>query len=189
MKENTEERQYLDLVQRVIDSGVRKGDRTGVGTVSLFGCQARYSLRDGRFPLLTTKRVYWKGVVEELLWLIKGCTDSKVLSEKKVKIWDGNGSREFLDRCGFPDREVGDLGPVYGHQWRHFGAKYTTYDADYTGQVLFRLLSSLSLFVYIHIYKKKLLLLVRLPPRFFRYPFVRTCAQALLYIYECSRMI
>ena len=74
------------------------------------------------------------GVVEELLWLVRGCTDSKQLSEKKVTIWDGNGTREFLDRCGFTDREVGDLGPVYGHQWRHFGAEYVTCATDYTGQ-------------------------------------------------------
>lgn len=67
-------------------------------------------------PLITTKRVFWKGIVEELLWFIKGETDSKKLSEKGVKIWDKNGSREFLDASGFHNREVGDLGPVYGFQ-------------------------------------------------------------------------
>jgi thymidylate synthase len=64
--------------------------------------------------MLTTKDVYWKGVVEELLWFIKGDTNAKHLSEKKVRIWDGNGSREFLDKMGFTEREEGDLGPVYG---------------------------------------------------------------------------
>ncbi len=83
---NREEQQYLDIVRDVIDSGVTKRDRTGVGTVSKFGCLMRFSLRNGQFPLLTTKNVYWKGVVEELLWMLKGCTDSKVLSEKKVKV-------------------------------------------------------------------------------------------------------
>ncbi|CAO2617234.1 Thymidylate synthase [Lemmus lemmus] len=93
--------------------GFKKEDRTGTGTLSVFGMQARYNLRD-EFPLLTTKRVFWKGVLEELLWFIKGSTNAKELSSKGVKIWDANGSRE------------GDLGPVYGFQWRHFG--------DYSGQ-------------------------------------------------------
>lgn len=83
---NEEEEQYLQLVRHVIESGVQKGDRTGTGTLSLFGAQMRFSLRDGRFPLLTSKRVFWRGVVEELIWLIKGCTDSKALAEKKVHV-------------------------------------------------------------------------------------------------------
>ncbi|KAG8442161.1 hypothetical protein GDO86_011094 [Hymenochirus boettgeri] len=95
--------------------------------------QARYSLRD-QFPLLTTKRVFWKGVLEELLWFIKGCTDSKELSAKGVKIWDANGSREFLDNLGFTSRKEGDLGPVYGFQWRHFGAEYKDAHTDYSSQ-------------------------------------------------------
>lgn len=94
----------------------------------------RFSLRDGVFPLLTTKKVFWRGVVEELLWFIRGSTDAKELSERGVKIWDANGSRQFLDGIGLTDREEGDLGPVYGFQWRHFGAKYTNMRADYTGQ-------------------------------------------------------
>jgi thymidylate synthase len=86
------------------------------------------------FPLLTTKRVYWKGVVEELLWFLRGETDGKILSGKNVRIWDGNGSREFLDGMGFSGRDVGDLGPVYGFQWRHFGAEYKDCYTDYSGQ-------------------------------------------------------
>ena len=81
--------------------------------------------------MLTTKRVFWKGVVEELLWFIKGSTNAKDLSDKGVHIWDANSSKEFLESCGFDDREEGDLGPVYGFQWRHFGAKYTNMHADY----------------------------------------------------------
>ncbi|KAJ1346625.1 hypothetical protein KIN20_001490 [Parelaphostrongylus tenuis] len=96
--------------------------------------QSRYNLRNNVMPLLTTKRVYWKGIVEELLWFIRGDTDSKRLSAKNVKIWDANGSREFLDSMGFTDREVGDLGPVYGFQWRHFGAEYKGPDANYDGK-------------------------------------------------------
>ncbi len=85
-------------------------------------------------PLLTTKRVFWKGVAEELLWFIRGSTNANELSAKGIKIWDGNSSREFLDKHGFVDREEGDLGPVYGFQWRHFGAEYKDMHADYTGQ-------------------------------------------------------
>lgn len=82
-------------------------------------------------PLLTTKRVFWRGVVEELLWFIRGSTDAKQLSKVGVNIWEANGSRSFLDSLGFTDREEGDLGPVYGFQWRHFGAKYVNKDTDY----------------------------------------------------------
>ncbi|XP_069076083.1 thymidylate synthase isoform X1 [Pleurodeles waltl] len=128
-----EELQYLGQIQQILRAGHRKEDRTGTGTMSLFGMQARYSLRD-QFPLLTTKRVFWKGVLEELLWFIKGSTNAKELSDKGVKIWDANGSREFLDKQGFTSREEGDLGPVYGFQWRHFGAEYKDMHTDYTGQ-------------------------------------------------------
>jgi len=86
------------------------------------------------FPLLTTKRVFWRAVVEELLWFIKGSTNSKDLTDKGVHIWDENGSQTFLNSCGFTDREEGDLGPVYGFQWRHFGAEYKDMHTDYTGQ-------------------------------------------------------
>ncbi|XP_062701898.1 thymidylate synthase isoform X2 [Aedes albopictus] len=94
----------------------------------------RYSLRDNVLPLLTTKRVFFRGVAEELLWFIKGSTNAKDLQAKNIHIWDGNSTREFLDASGFADREEGDLGPVYGFQWRHFGAKYKTCHDDYTGQ-------------------------------------------------------
>ncbi|MCP9263141.1 Thymidylate synthase [Dirofilaria immitis] len=85
-------------------------------------------------PVLTTKRVYWKGVVEELLWFIRGDTNAKHLSDKGVKIWDANGSRQFLDQLGFTDRAEGDLGPVYGFQWRHCGAEYRGMNVDYTNE-------------------------------------------------------
>jgi dihydrofolate reductase/thymidylate synthase len=113
---NSEEQQYLNLVRQILDTGIRRGDRTGTGTISKFGVQMRFSLRDGTFPLLTTKKVFFRGVAEELLWFVAGCTNANTLSEKGVKIWDGNGSREFLDKCGLGHREVGDLGPVYGFQ-------------------------------------------------------------------------
>lgn len=128
-----DEYQYLELIKKIMDEGVAMDDRTGVGTVSIFGSMMRFDLRKS-FPLLTTKRVFWRGVVEELLWFVRGDTNGKHLSEKGVKIWDGNGSREFLDKRGLSHREEGDLGPVYGFQWRHFGAKYVDMHTDYTGQ-------------------------------------------------------
>lgn len=84
--------------------------------------------------MLTTKRVFWKGILEELLWFIRGCTNANELKKKGVHIWDGNSSRDFLDKMGFSEREEGDLGPVYGFQWRHFGAEYKTMNDDYTGK-------------------------------------------------------
>ncbi|GAY66185.1 hypothetical protein CUMW_246740 [Citrus unshiu] len=133
--EKHEEYLYLRLVQDIISDGNLKDDRTGTGTLSKFGCQMRYNLRT-TFPLLTTKALFWRGVVEELLWFISGSTNAKVLQEKDIHIWDGNASREYLDRrvVGLTDREEGDLGPVYGFQWRHFGARYTNMHADYSGQ-------------------------------------------------------
>ena len=115
-----EEHQYLDLIREIIQTGTRRGDRTGVGTLAVFGKQLTFSLRNGQFPLLTTKQTFFRGVAEELIWFIHGCTDSKLLAEKNVHIWDANGSRAFLDSRGFQDREEGDLGPVYGIYFFYF---------------------------------------------------------------------
>jgi thymidylate synthase len=112
---NHEENQYIHLVKHIIEKGLEKSDRTGIGTRSIFGpTNLRFNLRNGCFPLLTTKRVFWRGVIEELLWIIGGKTDAKILDAKNVKIWNDNGTREFLDKLGFTNREEGDLGPVYG---------------------------------------------------------------------------
>lgn len=119
--------------------------RTGTGTLSLFApSPLRFSLsrRVGGspgeivpiLPLLTTKRVFLRAVIGELLWFISGSTSSLPLSKAGIKIWDGNGSREYLDSVGLSHREVGDLGPVYGFQWRHFGAEYIDAETDYSGQ-------------------------------------------------------
>ncbi|SCV03674.1 LAMI_0H10044g1_1 [Lachancea mirantina] len=132
--ENAEEKQYLELCQQIIENGEFRSDRTGTGTYSVFAPpQLRFRLTDDTFPLLTTKKVFIKGIVHELLWFVAGCTDGKKLSEKGVRIWEGNGSREFLDRRGLTDRREGDLGPIYGFQWRHFGAEYKTCDDNYDG--------------------------------------------------------
>ncbi|XP_077244306.1 bifunctional dihydrofolate reductase-thymidylate synthase-like isoform X2 [Tasmannia lanceolata] len=131
--EKHEEYLYLRLIQDIISNGNPKDDRTGTGTLSKFGCQMQFNLRKS-FPLLTTKKVFWRGVLEELLWFISGSTNAKVLQDKGIHIWDGNASRDFLDSIGLTGREDGDLGPIYGFQWRHFGARYTHMHDDYTGK-------------------------------------------------------
>ncbi|KAL2866858.1 uncharacterized protein BJX67DRAFT_372296 [Aspergillus lucknowensis] len=146
-----EEHQYLNLIRQILAEGEHRPDRTGTGTRSLFAPnQLRFSLSKPSpststnnnnaaekipvLPLLTTKRVFLRAVLAELLWFISGSTSSIPLSEAGIKIWDGNGSREFLDSVGLSHREVGDLGPVYGFQWRHFGAEYVDAKTDYAGR-------------------------------------------------------
>ena len=127
------ELQYINLIKHILKNGISKDDRTGIGTLSIFSYNMTFNLRES-FPLLTTKKVYWKGVVEELLWFISGSTDSNVLKEKGVRIWEGNSSREFLDSQGLSHYDQGDIGAGYGFQWRHFGAKYTNMYDSYEGQ-------------------------------------------------------
>ncbi|CAG8559174.1 10816_t:CDS:2, partial [Acaulospora colombiana] len=103
-----EEYQYLDLIRRIIEFGEPREDRTGTGTYAIFAPpQLRFSLRDNIVPFLTTKRVFLRAVIEELLWFVKGSTDSRLLAEKDIHIWDGNGSREYLDKNGLSHRKQG----------------------------------------------------------------------------------
>ena len=121
---NTHEMNYLILCKKILLEGETRDDRTGVGTISLFGQRLEFSLRDGIIPCLTSKKLALKAVIKELLWFISGSTNSKELENEGVKIWTGNTSREFLDKRGLTDLEEGDIGAGYGFQWRHFGAGY-----------------------------------------------------------------
>lgn len=128
-----EEQQYLQLIRDILTKGHDEMSRNGK-VRSIFGYSMRFSLKDGTLPLLTTKKVAWKTCFHELCWFIRGSTNNKELQEKKVRIWDANASREFLDSRGLTDRPEGDLGPVYGHQWRHFNAPYESCDKNYDGE-------------------------------------------------------
>jgi thymidylate synthase len=113
-------KQYQELLQHILESGTRHLDRTGVGTISVFGYQTRFDLREG-FPIVTTKRVPFRWVAEELFWFLSGDTSEKNLRARGVDIWAEWADEEHTKRFG---REEGDLGPVYGYLWRSFGGDY-----------------------------------------------------------------
>lgn len=127
-------RQYLDLLRHVLENGAQKSDRTGTGTLSVFGYQMRFDLQKG-FPLLTTKKLHTRSIFQELLWFLSGDTNVKTLQEKGVTIWNEWATAEQCARFG---RTEGELGPVYGHQWRNFGASHKpdgTYNTDGVDQI------------------------------------------------------
>jgi thymidylate synthase len=114
---------YLSILEKTLKEGIKKDTRNGI-TYSSFGGILRFDVNDGTlFPLLTSKKIFFKGVVEELLWFLRGSVNSKELEKKGVNIWKGNSSREYLDSIGLHDYEEGYLGPIYGYQWRSFNGK------------------------------------------------------------------
>jgi thymidylate synthase len=121
---NHEEYQYLHLLQEILDTGFWEEGRNGK-TKSLFGKTMRFSLANQQMPILTTKKTAWKTCLKELLWFIRGETDNTLLKTQGVHIWDSNGSRQYLDSRGLAHYEEDELGPIYGHQWRHFNQPYT----------------------------------------------------------------
>lgn len=129
---NKEEEQYLNLLRNILANGDKRQTRNAV-TFSKFGLRMEFDIST-YLPVLTTKRVYWKGVVEELLWFLRGSTNAKELDAKGVKIWNGNTTREFLDSRGLHHYEEGDIGPTYGFGFRHYGAEYNGMNADYNGK-------------------------------------------------------
>ncbi len=134
---------YQELLKDILENGVRKGDRTGTGTISVFGKQIRHKMSEG-FPLLTTKKMAWKTMVTELLWFLRGDTNIKFLVDNNCHIWDGDAFKNFMNTSeGDPDliwnqeqfinmiktddefaKQWGELGPVYGKQWRRWGIEW-----------------------------------------------------------------
>ena len=128
----SEEQKYLDMLHKIVYDGHFRPTRNA-NTYSIFGHQLNFDLAAG-FPLLTTKKMFLRGIFEELKFFLLGQTNTKILESKGVNIWKGNTSRHFLDSMGLTNYEEGDMGPLYGFQWRHFGATYTNCNADYSGQ-------------------------------------------------------
>jgi len=127
---NTDECNYLKLLKDIMTQGTKRPSRSG-NTLSLFGNQIEFDLTNDRFPLLTTKKMFVRGIIEELLFFINGHTDSNILSDKKINIWKQNTSREFLNNRNLQHYDEGDMGPMYGWNLRHFGATYVNMHSDY----------------------------------------------------------
>lgn len=125
-----EKKQYLSIMRKIMNKGIDRDDRTGTGTRSLFSSYQRYDLTD-RFPMITTRRQWLKGIFEELKLYLSGKTDNALLQKKDIHIWDGNTSREFLDSRGLHRYPEGDMGETYGFNFRHIGGKYENCATDY----------------------------------------------------------
>lgn len=133
---NDEEKDFCDLLNEIRDIGISKPpvrDQT-VGRLSLFGETLSFSLENNTIPLLTTRKLFFRGIFEELMFILRGQTDNDILVKKKINVWVKNTRREFLDKCGLTHLPEGDLGKTYGFNLRHFGAKYINCKTDYTGQ-------------------------------------------------------
>jgi thymidylate synthase len=130
---SSEEYQYTNLIKKCIKTGEVSDDRTGVGTYSLFGEKIEFDISKS-IPVITTRRTAFKTCIKELLWMLSGSTDATIIQKQKCHIWDGNTSREFLDKRGLNHLPEGDIGALYGFQLRHFGAEYKTCKDDYTNQ-------------------------------------------------------
>jgi len=124
-----EEYQYLNLLSDILKEGTNEKGRNGI-TKCVYGAAMHFSLENGKIPILTTKKTSWKTCLKELLWFVNGKTDNKLLNEQNVHIWDGNSTKEYMKTRGL-NYEEGDLGPIYGFQWRHFNASYEGCAADY----------------------------------------------------------
>ena len=129
---NHEEEQYLDLIRNLLENGSTENGRNG-NTFCAIGSAMYFSLENEQIPILTTKKVAVKTCLKELLWFIQGKTNNKILKDQNVHIWDLNGTKSFLESRNLPYEED-DLGPVYGHQWRHFNAAYHSCHENYNGK-------------------------------------------------------
>ena len=189
---NAQEYQYLNVLSKLLTDGVYRETRNST-TISLFGVKMEFDISES-FPLLTTKKMYWKGILKELLWFISANTNSKVLEKDKVRIWQGNSSREYLDSIGLTGYEEGDCGPIYGFQWRHFNAKYRGHRADYTGEGIDQLQNIIDLIrnnptsrrMYMTAWNPCQLKEMALPPCHISYQFyVRKCPDTGIRFLDC----
>lgn len=130
---NKDEYQYLELLKQILNTDNKGRNTRNAPTYSIFGPQIEFNLQNG-FPLLTTKKMFWRGIVEELLFFLKGDTNSNHLTEKNVNIWVPNTTRDFLDSRKLYDYEIGDMGPMYGWNWRHCSADYMGMNSVYTNK-------------------------------------------------------
>jgi thymidylate synthase len=130
---NREEQQFLDLLDEIMTTGSERVDRTGIGTKAVFGRFLQFDLSNHILPMGTTKPVPIRMVFEELMWFLRGETDSTILEKKGIYVWKGNSSKEVLERHGLPYQE-GDIGPTYGFNFRHYGAEYIDAQTNYTGK-------------------------------------------------------
>jgi thymidylate synthase len=133
LEDKHDEYQYINLIKHILDYGTMIEGRNGK-TLTIYGSSMHFSLENNTWPLLTSKKVAWKTCAKELFWFLKGSTSNNELQEQNVHIWDGNGSREFLDSRGLTHLEENDLGPIYGHQWRFFNAPYKNCNTHYNNK-------------------------------------------------------
>ena len=132
-EEYHDEYQYINLLQDILNDGKLEKGRNGY-TLCTIGSVMQFSLENNKIPILTTKKTAWKTCLKELLWFIKGQTSNKILNSQKVHIWDGNSTKEFMESRNLSHYQEGDLGCIYGYQWRFFNAHYENCDSDYSGK-------------------------------------------------------
>ena len=136
--------EYIKLINNVLENGTIEETRNG-NTISTFGEMMKFSLENNKIPFITTKKLAWKTCLKELLWFINGSTDNGILQKQNVKIWNANASKEFKQQYGIFYDDENDLGPIYGHQWRHFNAPYKDCHTDYSNSGVDQIMQILDL--------------------------------------------
>lgn len=142
---NLNEDIYLQSLKNILETGITRNTRNSK-TISKFSIKLDFDIRYS-YPLITTKKMYLRGIIHELLWFIKGDTNSKNLEKNKVNIWKGNSNRDFLDSVNLSDYEEGDCGPIYGYQWRHFNTPYQGHNFNYNGLGIDQLQNCINLII------------------------------------------
>ena len=130
---NNDEENYLNTIKDIINTGTKINDRTNVGIIKKFGIMMKFNMKNNIFSLQTTRKIFIRGIIEELLWFLRGSTNAKELQDKNIHIWDGNSSQDFINKLNLPYIE-GDCGPIYGFNFRHFGATYHDCNTNYSNQ-------------------------------------------------------